>query len=106
MTDKEIAIEKIERALAAIKKLPDHFEPLSISLTGKEERMNHAAMVHVYVSDWCDKSLRKALKDYAEMAGLYFRIEHGDEGDSDRIYAIDENGTILMQIVSKEKEEQ
>ena len=103
MTDKEIAIEKIERALAAIKKLPDHFEPLSISLTGNEERQNHAAQVHVYVSDWCDKSLRTALTDYAGMAGLYCRIERGEgEDDNDRIYAIDENGTILMQIVGKE----
>ena len=105
MTDKETAIEKLERAISAIKKLPDHFEPLSINLTGKEERMNHAALVHVYVSDWCDKSLRTALTDYANMAGLYRRIERGDdEEDNDRIYAIDENGTILMQIVSKEKE--
>ena len=103
MNDKEIAIEKLERAMNAIKKLPDHFEPLSIDLTGKESRQAHAALVHVYVSDWCDKSLRTALVDYANMAGLYCRIARDEDG-SGRIYAIDENGTILMQIMSAPKE--
>lgn len=103
MTDKEISIEKLARAMAAITKLPDHFEPLSITLTGSVAEDAKAAEVHVFAStDLEDRD--NALDAYASMAGLPCSSAVDVDGWR-RVHAQDENGTMLLQCIAPPRKE-
>ena len=102
MTDREIAIERLDRAMVAIKRMPDHFEPLSINLGGSVAEDAKAAEVHVY-ADFDLDNRDNALEAYATMAGLPCSSAVDADGWR-RVHVQDENGTMLLQCVAPPKE--
>jgi hypothetical protein len=102
MTDREIAIDRLDRAMVAIKRMPDRFEPLSITLCGSVAEDAKAAEVHVY-ADFDLDNRDNALEAYATMAGLPCSSVVDADGWR-RVHVQDENGTMLLQCVAPPKE--
>ena len=99
--NKTEAIERLERAIAAIKKLPEDFYIADVCAARLHKDAGATIHIDRYQHDGLDEV---ALTNYAEVAGLAETvIDEENKGEYFWHYATDENGTIIMQLV-KNKE--
>lgn len=87
------ATDRMKRCIAAIEKLPDNLK--YVNACAECSKNAFGGEVHVHGE-------RGALAAYADMAGLMVQVDENYTATSRAILALDENGTLLMQLESKD----
>ena len=102
MTDHKKSVELLEKAAAAMAKLPDNCSLIGLCMT--EENGEERIGLHIYAENKngiLPVSDEDALRKYAENAGIKMWYEHGVQTFGkmtyDYLHVLDENGTMMYQ---------